>query len=131
MGLLLRHDNSDNESVETKSFAKNENEHHSDVQARLLSRGTHTSITHNSNACSSSETSETARQTSAEIDHALKEGVASGSAGESLSIQNARGGAAGVETSGDNDGNNESVNGDDTSENNGDNSAHHKLGLDH
>lgn len=58
----------------TQHFGENENQNHSDEQSRLLRGTTDTSITDNANGETSSQTSETDRQTGTELDEAGEEG---------------------------------------------------------
>lgn len=89
--------------MHTQDFGKNENQNHSDEETGLLGSSSDTSITNNTDGKTSSETSETDRETSTKLNEASVER-------EVL-----------LETIGDQDGNDEAVNTNDTSHNNGDN----------
>ena len=121
---------SNDESVQSQGFTKNENKDHSDVQAGLLGRGAHTGITDDSNAHASSKTSKATSETSTEIDHGFEKSVSSSVTVDGDTINDTTLGTSGRQTSGDDDCNNQSVNGNNTGENDGDDGAHHKLGLD-
>jgi len=86
----------------TQHFGENENQNHSDEQPWLLRSTAHTSITHNPDGESSSKTSETDRKTSTELDEA----------GEERDFL--------LKVVGDQDGDDEAVDGNDTSHNNRD-----------
>lgn len=71
IGLSLRvHQQSDNQSVQTQHFGENENENHADKETGLLSGTTHASITDNSNGKAGGETGQTDGKTSTELDEA-------------------------------------------------------------
>jgi hypothetical protein len=89
--------------VRTQDFGENENQNHADEQPRLLRSSTDTSISHNSNGEAGSETSQTDSETSTELDETSEESV-----------------VILLETVGDQDGDDEAVDTDDTSHNDGD-----------
>jgi len=62
------HEKSNNQPVKTQDFSENENQNHSNIESRLLSRSTHTRITNNTNSETRSKTSQTDGQTSTELD---------------------------------------------------------------
>jgi len=95
------HEQGDNQTVKTQDFGENENQDHADEESRLLSGTSHTSITDDTNCEASSETGKTDGQTSAELDEVGEEGGAL------------------AEIVGDQDGNDKTVNGNDTSHNDG------------
>lgn len=59
----------------TQDFGENENKNHADEESGLLSSSTDTSITDNTNCETSSETSKTDGETSTELDEASVESV--------------------------------------------------------
>lgn len=87
----------------TQDFGKNKNQNHSDEETGLLGSSSDTSITNNTDGKTSSETSETDRETGTKLNEASVER-------EIL-----------LETIGDQDGNDEAVDTNDTSHNNRDN----------
>ena len=89
--------------VRTQDFSENENKNHSDEQPWLLSSSSYTSITNNTNGETSSHTRQTDRETSTKLDEAGEEG--------SLLLQ----------TIGDQDRDDETVDTNDTGHNNRDN----------
>src|SRR3990167_8047509 len=125
------HNDSDNESVQTQSLTKNEDEHHAYVQAGLLGRGTHTSVTDDTNAHTGTKTRETSGQSTGKSSQTIGQSVTTISTFDSLSsgsgetiLRPTRG-----EISGDNDGNNETINGNHTGKNDGNNGTHHQFRL--
>jgi hypothetical protein len=91
----------------TKDFGENENKNHSNEESGLLSGTTDTGITDNTDGETSGETSKTDRETSTELDEASVQGLLLG------------------KLVGDQDGNDETVNGNDTSHNDGNNVCRH------
>lgn len=87
----------------TQDFGENENQNHADEKTRLLSTSTDTGVTNNTNSETSSETSETDSETSTELNE-------TGVQAELL-----------LETIGNQDRNDEAVDTNDTSHDNGDN----------
>ena len=87
----------------TQDFGENENQNHSDEQPGLLGGSSHTGVTDNTNGETSSHTRQTDRETGTELDEAGEEG--------SLLLQ----------TVGDQDGDDETVDTDNTSHDDGDN----------
>jgi hypothetical protein len=83
----------------TKDFGENENKNHSNEESGLLSGTTDTGITDNTDGETSGETSKTDRETGTELDEASVQGLLLG------------------KLVGDQDGNDETVNGNDTSHN--------------
>jgi hypothetical protein len=83
----------------TKDFGENENKNHSNEESGLLSGTTDTGITDNTDGEASGETSKTDRETGTELDEASVQGLLLG------------------KLVGDQDGNDETVNGNDTSHN--------------
>jgi hypothetical protein len=71
---LRVHEQGDDESVKTQDFGENENENHSDEQPGLLSGSSDTSIADNSDGKSSSHTRETDGETGTELNEAREEG---------------------------------------------------------
>src|SRR5687768_13016280 len=87
----------------TQDFGENENENHADEKPRLLGSAAHTSITNNTNCETSSETSETDSETSTQLNETREECV-----------------VALCQGVGDEDGDDETVDTNDTSHNDGD-----------
>jgi hypothetical protein len=87
----------------TQDFGENENQDHSDEQPGLLGGSSHTGVTDNTNGETSSHTRKTNRETGTELDEAGEEG--------GLLLQ----------TVGDQDGDDETVDTDNTSHDDGDN----------
>lgn len=87
----------------TQDFGENENQNHSDEQPGLLGGSSHTGVTDNTNGETSSHTRKTNRETGTELDEAGEEG--------GLLLQ----------TVGDQDGDDETVDTDNTSHDDGDN----------
>jgi len=103
LGTLGVHEQGNNETVKTQDFGENENQDHSDEQPGLLGGSSHTGVTDNTNGETSSHTRKTNRETGTELDEAGEEG--------SLLLQ----------TVGDQDGDDETVDTDNTSHDDGDN----------
>ena len=87
----------------TQDFGENENQNHSDEQPGLLGGSSHTGVTDNTNGETSSHTRKTNRETGTELDEAGEEG--------GLLLQ----------TVGDQDGDDKTVDTNDTRHDNGDN----------
>lgn len=60
----------DDQSVETQDFSENQDQDHSDEQARLLGCSSHTCVTNDSDCEACSKTGEAHRQSSAEMHEA-------------------------------------------------------------
>jgi len=103
LGTLGVHEQGNNETVKTQDFGENENQNHSDEQPGLLGGSSHTGVTDNTNGETSSHTRKTNRETGTELDEAGEEG--------GLLLQ----------TVGDQDGDDETVDTDNTSHDDGDN----------
>jgi len=103
LGTLGVHEQGNNETVKTQDFGENENQDHSDEQPGLLGGSSHTGVTDNTNGETSSHTRKTNRETGTELDEAGEEG--------GLLLQ----------TVGDQDGDDETVDTDNTSHDDGDN----------
>jgi len=103
LGTLGVHEQGNNETVKTQDFGENENQDHSDEQPGLLGGSSHTGVTNNTNGETSSHTRKTNRETGTELDEAGEEG--------GLLLQ----------TVGDQDGDDETVDTDNTSHDDGDN----------
>jgi len=103
LGTLGVHEQGNNETVKTQDFGENENQDHSDEQPGLLGGSSHTGVTDNTNGETSSHTRKTNRETGTELDEAGEEGC--------LLLQ----------TVGDQDGDDETVDTDNTSHDDGDN----------
>ena len=99
------------EDVRTQDFSENEDENHADEQPWLLGSATDTSVTDDADGEAGSKASETDRETSAELDEAREQ--------RGLLLQ----------IVGDQDRDDETVDTDDTSHNNGDNVCQTLLGL--
>lgn len=89
--------------IHTQNFGENENKNHANEESRLLSGTTDTSITNDTNSETSCKTGETDGETSTELDETSE---------QRLGL---------LEVVGDEDGNDETVNGNDTSHNDGNN----------
>jgi len=103
LGTLGVHEQGNNETVETQDFGENENENHSDEQPGLLGGSSYTGVTNNTDGETSSHTRKTNRETGTELDEAGEE--------RSLLLQ----------TVGDQNGDDETVDTDNTSHDDGDN----------
>lgn len=101
-GSLGVHEESDDETVETQDFGENENENHADEESGLLGGSSHTRVTNDTNSETSGQTSKTHRQTRTQLNEARVERKQLG------------------QSVGDQDGNDETVDTNDTSHNNGD-----------
>lgn len=108
-GCLRVHEQGNNETVQTENFGENENKNHANKETWLLGGTADTGVTDNTNGESSSETRETDRQTSTELDEASVE--------RKLLRQ----------AVGDEDGHDETVDTNDTSHNNGNNVLDDKV----
>lgn len=110
-GRLRVHEQGDNETVQTQDFGENENENHADEKTRLLSSSSYTSITDNTDSETGSKTSKTNRETGTELDEASVE--------REILLQ----------TIGDKDRDDETVNTNDTSHNDGNNVLDDQIGA--
>ncbi len=63
----LREDNGDDHAIETEGLTEDENKNHADEDLLLLSVGSNTSVTDDTNSETSSEGGETASQTGGEV----------------------------------------------------------------
>lgn len=68
------HEQSNNKTVKTEDFSENENQNHSDEETGLLGSSSDTSITDNTNGETSGETSKTDGETSTELNEASEQG---------------------------------------------------------
>jgi hypothetical protein len=102
-GSLGVHEQGNDETVQTQDFGENKNQNHSDEQPGLLGSSSHTSVTDNSDGKTSSHTRETDGQASTELDEV----------GVERRVL--------LETVGDQDGHDETVDTNDTSHDDGDN----------
>jgi hypothetical protein len=98
-GGLGVHEQGNNETVQTQDFGENENQNHADEETGLLSSTTDTGVTDDTNGEASSKTSKTDRETSTELNETSVQG-------EFL-----------LETVGNQDGDDQTVNTNDTSHN--------------
>lgn len=103
------HEQSDNETVQTQNFSENEDKNHSDVKTRLLSGSTNASVTDNTNSETGSQTSQTNSKTSTKLNE--------------TSIQR----QALVQIISNQDGNDQSINSNNTSHDNGDNVSNDQV----
>jgi hypothetical protein len=87
----------------TKDFSENEDKNHSDEESRLLGGTTDTSVTNDTNGETGGKTSKTDGKTSTELNETSEQGLVL------------------AEVVGDQDGDDETVNGNDTSHNDGNN----------
>ena len=72
----LRKDDGNDHTVETEGLTEDENKNHANEDCFLLSVGSNTSVTNNTNSKTSSEGGETAGQSGGEVLVSLTEGVA-------------------------------------------------------
>lgn len=100
----------DNETVETQDFGENENQNHTNEQTGLLGSTTDTGVTDNADSETGSKTGKTNRQTSAQLDETSVKSL--------LLLEGVR----------DKDRDDESVNGNDTSHNDGNNVLDQEVG---
>jgi len=107
-------DQSNDQTVETKSLRENEDQNHTDEKLGLLSSGTDTSVTNNTNSNTSSKTRETDTETSTQVSES----------GEASVIRR-------VDGRTDDDSNNQTVDTNDTSHNNGNHRLHHQIRVHH
>jgi len=96
----------------TQDFCENENQDHADEESWLLRSSPDTSVSHDSDGETSSETGQTDSETSTELDETSEQGV-----------------AVLLQTVGDQDGNDEAVDTDDTSHNDGDDVYSAKINV--
>lgn len=68
-------DERNDQTVETQGLSEDENQNHADEQLRLLCCGAHTRVTDDADGHAGSETSETDRETRAEVSEALEVSV--------------------------------------------------------
>jgi len=104
-------DEADNESVQTEGLGEDENQDHTDEEAGLLSVGTDTGVTDNTDSESGSEGGHTDGQASTEVSESLVGGVLGGL----------------VELLVDDDGGDKTVDSEDTGHDNGNDGLHHQL----
>jgi len=97
------------ETVQTQDFGENENENHADEESWLLSGTPDTSITDDTDGETSGETGETDRQTGTELDE--------------TSVQRHRG----LQVSGDQDRDDQTVDGNNTRHDDGNDALHHEI----
>ena len=105
------HEQSNNETVETQDFGENENQDHSDEQTGLLSSSADTGVSNNTDSETSSKTSETNGETSTELNKASVEGKIL------------------LKTVGNQDGDDQAVDTNDTSHNDGDDVLDDEVGA--
>jgi hypothetical protein len=110
-------DKGDDEAVETKSLSENEDQNHGDEKTGLDGGGTDTRVTDNTDGHSGGKTRET-------------DSKASGEVGETLVVVVGGGISVGsLDASTNNDGNNETVDTDDSGHNDGDDGTHDEVRL--
>lgn len=105
------HEKSDNKTVQTQDFSENEDQNHSDVKTRLLSSSTDTGVADNTNSETSSKTGQTDSKTGAELDESSVQGELLG------------------QVVGDQDRDDQTVDTNDTSHDNGDNVLNNQIGA--
>jgi hypothetical protein len=103
------HEQGNNETVQTQDFGENENQNHADEQTGLLSSSSHTGITDNTDGKASSKTSQTDGKTRTELNE--------------TSVQS----HVLLQIVGDEDRDDETVDTNDTSHNDGDNVLHDEV----
>ncbi|WVZ02082.1 hypothetical protein V8G54_022888 [Vigna mungo] len=111
-----RQDDTNNETIQGKSFSKDEDENHSNEKLWLLCIGSNTSITNNTNSHSSRESSQPTGKTRGEMCITIKEVIRFG---------------LGINASTDDDSNNKTINTQNSSHNNRNNRLHHQLRSHH
>merc|ERR1712022_31083 len=72
IALLGLQNNCHNQTVQPQSLGKNKNEHHSDVQTRLLSRCAHTRVADDANRKTSRQVRETTCKASTQVGVAVE-----------------------------------------------------------
>jgi hypothetical protein len=107
------HEESNNQAVKTKDFSENEDENHADEESGLLSGTTDTGVTNNTDGETSGKTSKTDGETGTELDETSEQRLLLG------------------KLVGDQDGNDETVNGNNTSHNDGNNVLDDQVGPEH
>merc|ERR1712107_659670 len=107
-------DQSNDQTVETESLRENEDQNHTDEKLGLLSSGTNTSVTNNTNSNTSGKTRETDTKTSTQVSETSETSVTVGINGRT-----------------DDDSNNQTVDTNDTSHNNGNHRLHHQIRVHH
>lgn len=112
--LRLRvHDESDDEAVQTENFGEDEDEDHADEESGLLGGTPHTGVADDTNGESGSKTSETDSKTGTELDEALSERHVD------------------RQVASDEDRDDKTVDGNDTSHDDRDNTLHHLVWPEH
>ena len=105
------HEEGNDETVETQDFGENENKNHADEETGLLSSSSNTSITNNTNGKTGSETSKSDGETSTELNETSEQ--------RKVLLQ----------AIGDKDGNDETVDTNDTGHNDGNNVLDDQVGA--
>lgn len=105
------HEQSNDKTIKTQDFGENKDQDHADKQPGLLGSTTNTSITDNSDSETSSHTSKTDSETGTELNEVLEERRVL------------------LKIVGDQDGDDETVNTDDTSHDDGDNILDNQVGA--
>lgn len=135
-------DERDDQTVETQRLSEDENKNHADEQLRLLCCGAHTGVTDDADGHAGSETSETDRETRAEVSEALEVSVggarldctgevSSRHVGGKFGVTRASSLSKSRTERGNDDSNNEAVDTNDTSHDHGDDVTHDELRAHH
>jgi hypothetical protein len=103
------------QTIETQNFAENKDKHHADKDSGLLHVGPDTAITDHANAVSGGKTRQADGETAPEMQETSKQSVF------------VRALCWGRQVFGDEDGNDEGVNGDDTRHDHGDQALHNEI----
>lgn len=74
-GSSLGENERNDETVETQGFTENKNKNHTNVKGRLLTDGTNTGITNNTDGETSSKRGDTTSQTGGQVGETSKAGV--------------------------------------------------------
>lgn len=101
----------DDQTVQTQDFSENEDQNHTDEQSGLLGSTTDTGITDDTDGETGGQTGESYSQTSTEMDEALVQRVLRGR----------------IQRTGDKDSNDQTVDGNDTRHDNGNDGLHDQL----
>merc|ERR1719469_869227 len=72
---LRGQDQADDQAVQAQSLSEDKNQHHADVQLRLLRRRAHASIAHNADSDASGHATEAAREASCKVREAGERGI--------------------------------------------------------
>jgi len=119
LGLLRREDEADDETVQTQRLREDQNQHHADVQLRLLGGRAHARVTDDTNRNAGGHPAETAREARRQVRVARERRVLGHPARRGLDLV------------GDDDSNDEAVDTQHTRHDDWDDRLHHQLRLQH